>query len=101
MNGFESTSRFLPSLDQFLVTFVSLNLALTFFNLIPLAPLDGDKILAYLLPDNLADAFERIRPYGPMILLLLVLAGSFAGISVISSIIGPPIRFLFRLLVIS
>lgn len=98
--GLSPAGGILPSLDQFLVTFVWLNLALTFFNLIPLAPLDGDKILAYLLPANLSASFERIRPYGPMILLLLVIAGSFAGISVISSIIGPPIQLLFRLLVI-
>jgi Zn-dependent protease len=98
--GFAPADGILPSLDKILVTFVYLNLVLMFFNLIPLAPLDGDKILAYLLPDNLAMQFERIRPYGPMILLLLILAGSFAGVSVISSIIGPPIEMLFSLLVL-
>jgi Zn-dependent protease len=77
--GFAPSTGILPSLDMLMVTFLYLNLVLAFFNLIPLAPLDGDKILAYLLPDNLAMQFERIRPYGPMILLLLILAGSFAG----------------------
>lgn len=99
-NAGGSQGNILPSLEQFLLTFVYLNLVLAFFNLIPLSPLDGDKILAYLLPENLARSYEAIRPYGPMILLLLVVAGSFMNFNVISSIIGPPIRFLLELLVV-
>lgn len=97
--GASAQGGFLPTLEQFLLTFVYLNLALLFFNLLPLAPLDGEKILIYLLPDNLARSYEAIRPYGPMILLVLVMAGSFLGVSILSGIIGPPVQFLFRLLV--
>lgn len=98
--GLAPAAGMLPSLDKVLVMFVYLNLALLFFNLIPLDPLDGAKILAYLLPADMARAYERIRPYSPIILLLLVIGGSLIGFSVLGTIIGPPINFLFRLLVI-
>jgi len=98
--GLSPATGILPSFDKVLTMFVYLNLALLFFNLIPLDPLDGAKILAYLLPGELARGYERIRPYRPIILLLLVIGGSFIGFSVLGTIIGPPINFLFRLLVI-
>jgi Zn-dependent protease len=90
---------FLPTPDMVLTYFVYLNLLLMLFNLIPLAPLDGDKILAYFLPPNMSQVFDRIRPYGPMILLLLVVGGSFMGFNLIGEIIGPPMLLLLRLLV--
>lgn len=83
----------LPSLDQIFFAFVSLNLVLAVFNLIPLDPLDGAKILAYLLPPNMAQVYERIRPYAPVILLLLVLSGSFLGVNILWAVMGPIIRF--------
>ncbi|MDI6694093.1 MAG: site-2 protease family protein [Anaerolineales bacterium] len=94
-----SGSGFLPTPDMVLTYFVYLNLLLMLFNLIPLAPLDGDKILAYFLPPNMAQTFDRIRPYGPMILLLLVVSGSFLGFNLLGEIIGPPMLLLLRLLV--
>lgn len=89
----------LPTPAMVLTYFVYLNLVLMLFNLIPLAPLDGDKVLGYLLPPNLEEAYERIRPYGPMILLFLVVGGSLMGFNIIGQLIGPPMRFLFGLLV--
>ncbi|MFM8320537.1 MAG: site-2 protease family protein [Chloroflexota bacterium] len=97
--GFAGTDGILPSLDMIMVWFVFINLGLMLFNLIPLAPLDGDKILEYFLPPNMARSFETIRPYGPLILLALILLGNVAGINVIGSVIGPPMNLLFRLLV--
>jgi Zn-dependent protease len=79
--------------------FIAINLGLMLFNLIPLAPLDGDKIAEYFLPPNMAVVFERIRPYGPLILLGLIAAGSFTGIDVLGTIIGKPLRLIFGLLV--
>jgi Zn-dependent protease len=51
------------------------NIVLAIFNLIPLPPLDGSKILMSLLPGKQAQAFERIEPYGPFILMGLVYIG--------------------------
>lgn len=51
--------------------FVQINIALFFFNLIPLAPLDGFMVLRGLLPYPLAYQLERIQPFSFIIFLLL------------------------------
>lgn len=55
---------------------IYLNLALFFFNLIPVAPLDGSKIIGRFLPSGMSDFFENINPlYGGFILLALLMSG--------------------------
>jgi Zn-dependent protease len=54
---------------------VLVNLVMWAFNLFPLPPLDGGRILTGLLPARQAYAFSRIEPYGFFIVLGLVLAG--------------------------
>ena len=51
---------------------ISYNIMFAIFNLIPLPPLDGSKILLNLLPRRQADVLEQIGPYAPFILLALV-----------------------------
>lgn len=51
---------------------VMINIGLAVFNLIPIPPLDGSNILLGLLPRDLAIQYDRIRPYGFMILLILI-----------------------------
>ncbi len=97
--AFTSTGSILPSVGQILFYFIYINLLLMLFNLIPLAPLDGEKIASYLLPPNMSRVLDDIRPYGPVILLLLVMGGSLLGFDLIGRVIGPPLNFLFGLLV--
>jgi len=54
---------------------VLVNLVMWAFNLFPLPPLDGGRILVGLLPRNLAYSFSRIEPWGFFIVMGLVLAG--------------------------
>ncbi|HEX16272.1 MAG TPA: site-2 protease family protein [Deltaproteobacteria bacterium] len=54
---------------------VVVNLGLALFNLIPVPPLDGGRILAGLLPRERAEVLSRIEPYGFLILLLLIFGG--------------------------
>ena len=82
-----STSAFLPSMGTFLLEFLSINLALFFFNLIPLAPLDGEKVVTYFLPDHWVEFYDRIRPYSPLILLAVVFLLPMFGIDLIGLII--------------
>jgi len=98
-NVYFSQQRLFPSAAGFLWDFISINLVLMLFNLIPLAPLDGEKIAAYFFPPAFQDILEQIRPYGPMILLFLFLAGPYVGLDVLGFILGPPLRFLVRLLI--
>lgn len=59
-------------------TFVGVNALLFLFNLIPLAPLDGNSILTGLVGERLARALQPLQKYGPMILIGLFLLGYVA-----------------------
>ena len=87
------------NLAKFLDQFVIINLSLMLFNLIPLAPLDGEKVLEYFLPHEMARSFEQIRPYGPIILMALLFVGPLVGINVLRYIISYPAFFLHNLLI--
>ena len=71
---------------------VYLNLGLAVFNLIPIPPLDGSRIVTGLLPVRWAVRYARLESYGFLIVLALYALG------VISRIILPGIEFLCRLL---
>jgi len=76
---------------------VVLNLSLAAFNLIPIFPLDGSKVLTGLLSPNAAARFQQLEPVGPILLLGLILIGSFSGVSIIGTIISPFTSTLGRL----
>ena len=82
----------------FLLDFIYINLTLMLFNLIPLAPLDGDKIADYFFPPSWARALERIRPYGPMMILVLFIGLPYVGVDIYSMLITPVLYNLLSLL---
>ncbi len=51
---------------------VQINVALAFFNLLPVPPLDGSKILMTVLPENLNRYYAYLEPFGFIIILILV-----------------------------
>lgn len=55
---------------------VMINLVLAIFNLIPIPPLDGGRIMTVLLPTHMQQKFRRIEPFGFLILILLLLTNS-------------------------
>lgn len=76
---------------------IQINLVLAIFNLVPVFPLDGEKILSGILPRNLSFEFQSImQRYGTFILIFLILP--VFGSSPIISLISPVINFLFSLL---
>jgi Zn-dependent protease len=79
-------------LYNFFYYFMSINVILAIFNLIPVPPLDGSKILGGLLPDRYFNFILTIERYGFIILLALVFFG------LISKIIMPPVNFIIDLL---
>jgi len=93
-----SGAHLLPSVPQLLFEFISVNLLLMLFNLIPLAPLDGDKIADYFFPPAWSRALQNIRPYGPLILMALLFVLPMVGVDIIGMVITPPLLLLMRLL---
>ena len=89
----------LPNLSLFLYLFVGINLWLMLFNLIPLFPLDGEKVLNYFLPPAGERFMDNIRPYAPMILMVIVIVLPMVGFDVIGRVIQPVYSALARLLI--
>ncbi len=97
--AFTPSSGILPNFSRILLEFVSINLILMVFNLIPLAPLDGEKVLSYLAPPGLSGMLDIIRPYGPLILITLVFVGPMIGFNIFGWIIGTAVNTLTVFLV--
>lgn len=85
-------------LFELLAPIVYLNVILAVFNLLPIHPLDGGKILVGLLPPGPARDWDRfLHQYGIFLLLLLILP-LFGGLPLVSILIGPTISFILRFL---
>jgi Zn-dependent protease len=92
--------RFTPYVfSVFLIPLIHTNIGLAIFNLIPVGPLDGQKILFGILPRDLAYEFQAImNRYGVLILIFLIFP-IFGKEAPITSIMTPAIAFLSRLLI--
>lgn len=92
-------SQIFPSFPQIMWEFVGINLLLMLFNLIPIAPLDGEKIADYFFPPSWARVLNVIRPYGPMILIAVIFIGPMFNLNILGFIIFLPMQALMSLLI--
>ncbi len=83
---------FFIDLLNFLFYTVVINMVLAIFNLIPVPPLDGSRILAMFLPTPIREQFARIERFGLIIIFVLLMTNSIGKI--ISFIINPLLSFL-------
>jgi Zn-dependent protease len=71
---------------------IIINVVLAVLNMIPIPPLDGSRVVYWLLPPRLADVYYRLEPYGTFLLMGLIMLG------VLGKIMTPVIRPLLGLL---
>lgn len=89
-NQFLDTGRENP-LALFLRRMVVINVYLAVFNMIPIPPLDGGNVLSGILRGPISDMYDRLRPWGFLILYVLLFT------NVLGAMIDPPAGFLLSL----
>lgn len=76
---------------------MSINIVLAVFNLLPIPPLDGSKILFGLIPDRYESRLLPFMKFGPTILIAVIVFGFITKKSIFSIIIKPFVQFFSRL----
>ena len=81
----------------FIQPIIILNVFLAVFNLVPVHPFDGFKIVGGILPKEYAQQWYELEPYG-LIFLLFLIFPIFGGVAPVARLIMPVISFLLSLL---
>ena len=85
------TETVIKPLAMIFTSSVVMNVVLASFNMIPIPPLDGGRVLAGLLPSRQATSFSKIEPFGFIIVIVLIYSG------IANYIIMPVIDFFLKL----
>ncbi len=86
------------NLAQVLWLIAQISIGLALFNFLPFYPLDGEKVLAGVLPPHMGDQLLALRPYSPYVLVGLLFILPYLGFDVIGSLIWPVASVLERIL---
>lgn len=89
----------MPRPVYFLNQFIWTNLSLLVFNLVPLAPLDGEKVVGFFIPDSFRGTWRRIQSHGSQILMLCFFVLPYVGFPYVENIISDISYSLYRILI--
>lgn len=79
---------------------ILVNIGLAVFNLLPVPPLDGSRVLAGVAPPRVADFIERLEPVAPFILLAVLFVLPMLGIDLVNWLMTPLFNLLIRALLV-
>lgn len=91
--------RFLPSARYFLTQFAWINIVLAVFNLIPLSPLDGEKVAAYFIHGEARNTWRSIQQYSRQILILLFFVLPYVRVTFAQDLLSNISYFLYRIII--
>jgi len=95
--GLDGQNRDLGFTGTFLIAFITLNILLAAFNLIPLPPLDGYRVLTSILPNFWFPTFAKLEQFGLFLPFVLIFIDGRLDLGIYNELIGPGYNLLFDL----
>ena len=86
----------IDAMFSFFLVGVIVNIGLAVFNCLPVYPLDGFHISLQLMRPESQERFAGTAQYGPMIIIAIVLLGTFGNVSILGMLIRPPMIFVLQ-----
>lgn len=90
IEGFLMTAGELPIITLIIHRLALINVFLAVFNLLPIPPLDGSKILFSLLPEKAYYTLMKYERFGMIFLFIIIFAGRFLSFDIFNTIVGQP-----------
>ena len=89
----------LDLLSALVTLIIILNLFLAVFNLIPLSPLDGSRVLEGFVPREKSASYVRLQQYGPVVLIAVIMIDYMSSFSILGTLMGPVVELLLTIAV--